>query len=65
MTAALDQPCFRCGRPTDGTREVHLAVSGALVPVDAAVPASEDQGWFPIGPECAKKLSAGLVRSTN
>ena len=51
-----DHPCFLCGKATDGSREVHLVTSGFLVPMDEEVEPDEDQGFFPIGPECAKKL---------
>ncbi len=61
--ASGDAPCFLCGRETDGSRSVHLAVAGEIVPLVEDLDASDDQGWFPIGPECAKKLPAGFVRS--
>lgn len=56
-----DQPCFLCGKATDGSRLVHLATFGALVPISETLPEHEDQGFFPIGPECAKKLPADYV----
>ena len=54
--AVGDHPCICCGRATDGTRQVHLAVWGAIVPTTEHLDVYEDQGWFDIGPECAKKL---------
>jgi hypothetical protein len=56
QNAQGDHPCFLCGRATDGTRSVHLATFGALVPTTEVLEADEDQGWFDIGPECARKL---------
>lgn len=59
--ATGDEPCFLCGKATDGSRFVHLVTSGHLVPIAEDVADNEDQGWFPVGPECAKKLPAGYV----
>ncbi len=56
-----DFPCFACGRATDGTRQVHLLTSGFIVAAGSAVDPARDQGWFPIGPECARKVPSGFV----
>lgn len=59
-----DTPCVCCGKATRGERWVHLAgYGGQFVTEDEPVDETEDLGWFPIGPECAKKLPAGYVSS--
>ena len=55
------EPCFLCGRSTSETLFVRLRTDGYLVPVEAEVPEADDQGFFSIGPECAKKLPKGHV----
>lgn len=57
-----ENPCFLCGRETRGERFVHLHVDYYLVPFETDL-GDESQGWFPIGPECAKKLPAEFVGS--
>ena len=56
-----DTPCIACGKATDGSRTVHLTTDGFLVRADATVDPDRDQGWFDIGPECARKLPSGFV----
>lgn len=57
-----DDPCFLCGKATRGERFVHLArYGGALVSEDETLNEAEDMGYFPVGPECAKKLDPSLV----
>lgn len=56
--------CHMCGTPmTDKQVEtayhVHMNIDGDIVPVDAKIPNSESQGWFPIGSECARKVPHG------
>jgi hypothetical protein len=50
-------PCLLCGKATNGRRWwVHLHTSGSLIPADADVDPASDQGWFPVGTECARKV---------
>jgi hypothetical protein len=56
-----DYPCFACGRSTQGDRYVHLANDGFLVPVWTKLLPARDQGWFPIGAGCARKVPAAFV----
>lgn len=60
----MEQPCFRCGRKVrpDGAY-VHLRTDGLVAPADAILASNEDQGWFPIGPECAKSIPAKFRRA--
>lgn len=59
--------CFLCGRGITAKgqgRNVHMLTDGTFAPVDMAeeeIPESLDQGWFPVGPECAKRLPKGYV----
>lgn len=60
--------CFTCGRPLtakalDNAQWVHLSTRGELIAVDATdYGSADDQGWFPLGSECAKKVPAGFKR---
>ena len=55
-----DNPCFICGRYVDPSKakSVHLSSdSGCLLPTnDEEHPHS--QGFFDVGPDCAKKIPA-------
>lgn len=58
------EPCLVCGRDVKDVlkHQVHFATDGTLFPVDEDNENHPDtQGWFPVGPECAKKLPAGYV----
>jgi hypothetical protein len=59
---ADEEPCFICYRAVDITtaQAVHLMTDGRLAPVDADVPLHNDQGWFSVGPECAKAIPAAF-----
>jgi hypothetical protein len=35
---------------------VHMATTGELVTEDESLAEHEDQGFFPVGPECARKV---------
>jgi len=54
--------CFACGRGLTAAAiekgwMVWLATTGGLIPMDATnVPENLDQGWFPVGSECAKRV---------
>jgi hypothetical protein len=53
--------CFLCERGLTESGEarawwVRMAIDGTLVPFDAELPEDEDQGEFPVGPECAKGI---------
>ena len=52
------EPCFICGREVNPStaQVVHLMTDGRLAPADAVVPMHNDQGWFSVGPECAKAI---------
>lgn len=54
--------CVICGRAVDVKRAayVHLLTTGELASKDEPVADDEDQGFFPIGPECAKRLPAAF-----
>lgn len=58
-------PCFLCGRTLapygPSTLAIHLTIGDMIVPVEHEIPMNDDQGWFRIGPECAKKLPEGYV----
>lgn len=56
-----EEPCILCGRKTDSELFVHLSTSYRLISVGQEVDEASDQGWFPVGPECAKKLPAEYV----
>lgn len=56
--------CYVCGR---GLTEaavargwyVHMTTAGTIAPVDLpedALPERDDQGWFPVGSECARRI---------
>ncbi len=48
--------CFLCGRRIKAGRELHVQylTNGNLVSTDQDV--ENSQGFFPVGPDCAKKL---------
>lgn len=53
--------CLLCGRGLTQAAAVkawmvHLHVDGLLVRSDAALADDDDQGWFPVGSECAKRV---------
>jgi len=53
--------CLICGRPIRDVKtatHVHLLTTGDLASRDEPVAEEEDQGFFPVGPECAKLLPA-------
>jgi hypothetical protein len=53
----LDECCFLCGRKLKGQQYVvHLLTNGNLVSTDQPFNDREDQGFFPIGSECRKRL---------
>lgn len=60
------EPCLLCGSPltvaaAENGAWVNLAITGRLVPVGYAFPApSDDQGWFPIGADCARRVPAAF-----
>lgn len=51
--------CFCCGRPTAEKQFVHLLTSGDVINTTEEV--ENSQGFFPIGPECAKKYPKEFV----
>ena len=49
--------CFCCGKETKEPRYfVHLLTTGELVSTDEPFDDKVDQGFFPIGAECRKRL---------
>lgn len=73
--AGFREPCIRCGRgikdsdlyATDSdlyataAYMVHMTTSWRAVPTDWKLLPTQDQGWFAIGPECAKLLPPEYV----
>lgn len=58
------EPCFFCGNGVKDPlkHQVHFVTDGTLFPVDEDHDNDpESQGWFSVGPDCAKKLPAGFV----
>lgn len=57
-TKPIANPCYVCGRDVRPDREVtvHLRTDLTLAPVEADVPSRDDQGWFVVGPDCARKI---------
>ena len=56
-----DNPCRLCGcqltqKAYENAWFVRMTVNGDLVQKDAEVAEADDQGWFPIGTGCAKKI---------
>jgi hypothetical protein len=56
------EPCFLCGRPVDHDKAkfIHLLTDGTIVDSDDNF-GDRDQGSFPIGPECQKKLPKNFL----
>lgn len=55
------EPCFVCGRMVrddkfDGCWFVHATIFGGVIRVDVEPAEDDDLGWFPLGPECHKKV---------
>lgn len=53
--------CFLCGRgltqsAVDRGYFIHLATDGRILDTRDIVGVALDQGWFPVGSECAKRL---------
>lgn len=58
--------CLVCGRAIRGAADVwvHLLTTLELASVDEPIDESrESQGWFPIGPECARRIPAAFRTS--
>lgn len=61
--------CRVCGKQTGKTgNSLHIRLVQAdddLVPapIDADIPEEDDLGFFPVGPECARKFPQGFVQS--
>ena len=53
-----DEPCIVCGRKVNLERasSVHLVVGGLVPVADTTDYGASDQGWFSIGPDCAKDI---------
>lgn len=54
--------CILCDRPVNpGTAPtVHLSTHGGFL-VDESDDHPHSQGWFPVGPECAKKIERAIA----
>lgn len=58
----LSNVCLCCGKKLGKTHyEVHLLTNGNLVSTDQDFAADEDQGFFPIGGDCRRKLPNNFV----
>jgi len=57
-----DDPCFLCGKRVyvDKAKYVHLLCDGRFVDSFDDF-GSNDQGAFPVGPECSKKLPKNFL----
>lgn len=58
------ETCLLCGHrlKPNTTLWLHLKTDGNLVPMNIAkLPESEDQGFFPVGADCAKKVHENFV----
>lgn len=57
-----DEPCFLCGRAVnkETSKYVHLLVDGRFVDSEDDF-GSKDQGSFPVGPECSKKIPTNFL----
>lgn len=53
-----DEPCLVCGRKVNLERaaSVHLTIDGLVPVADATDYGAGDQGWFSVGPDCAKDI---------
>lgn len=52
-------PCILCGKETTNKQFVRLTVFGMLTTVEPTE--DEDQGYYPVGPECAKRIPVEFV----
>lgn len=61
--------CYICARPVDSrkTAWVHMSTNGGLFPANSNEKyeweGGTSQGWFEIGPECAKQVPAQYRKS--
>ena len=65
----LESSCICCGKPTNeklfiNTVEGPDAVFSHITEKDMAAHDLYPQGWFPVGPNCAKKFPKGYVSIT-
>ena len=61
MAVGLDY-CLFCGRGTDKGLSVHMTYDGTLFPNDEDHNDDPNsQGWFGVGPECARKVPRRFV----
>lgn len=61
-----EEECIVCGRAlVDGRagRYVHMLTTLELASHDEVVGEAEDQGFFAVGPECARKLGPAFIFS--
>lgn len=59
----MADPCFRCDQPLRRAAGwVHLKTDGRVVPTATVLAPEEDQGWFPVGPDCVDRYPAEQVR---
>lgn len=58
-----ETPCAYCGKAVKGKWRlaVRVRTDGQFAAQDADIPESLDQGCFPVGSDCAKKLAADGV----
>lgn len=66
VTSPCDDHCLICGRPVVSADAcyVRMTTRGEIVAPDALVSPDDDQGAFPVGPDCARRRElGGLVLS--
>lgn len=53
-----DETCLLCNSPIDSSKAVyvHLSTHGELVSKTEVLTEAEDQGFHPVGRECAKRV---------
>jgi len=61
-----DEPCICCGKQVDNVKYyVHLLTNGNLVSTEQEFSSEEDQGFFPIGSRCIKRLPNNFYFKAN
>ena len=55
-------PCFLCGRAVnhETSKNIHLLCDGRIVDSNDDF-GSNDQGFFPVGPECSRKIPKNFL----
>lgn len=63
---AGEDGCVCCGRKVNPNtaKWVHMSTAWKAVPRGTELPAEDCQGWFPVGPSCAKNIPAQFLYPT-